>query len=241
MKFLVKLLAFLSLPLVLTGCGIAQRQQEANYYAQFTGPESGSTVLVVPVGFIQAESSSQKGGAAFGLIGALIESSTTSDSSKNKGEAVTATLVQEKIDEYLAKQILSKMNACNIKGAVSSEPPVKIDKDWVQSITSVIPNQKVMKVNYAIELGAPTFVIYDGLVNTKLCGAAVAKVFRVSDGVLINKVRGSNQSGLLCNQSLSHYSDGDKEKFDELKKITKEALDEIATKISQQICRQKDN
>jgi hypothetical protein len=226
---------------ILAGCGSIQRQQEANHFAQFTGPEAGSVVAVYPVGSIQAQSSSQKGGAAFGLIGALIESAATSDSSQNKGEQITATLIQEKMDEYLAKQVLASINNCNIKGNVSSNPPIKVDKDWLQSTTSVVPDQKVLKVNYVVEVGAPTFVIYDGLVSTKMCGAATAKVFRVSDGVLINKVRGSNQSGLLCNQSLSHYSDADKEKFDELKKTTKDALGEIATKIGQQICRQKDN
>jgi hypothetical protein len=57
----------------LNGCGSVQRQQEAAQFATFSGPESGSSVLIVPVGITQAQSSSSKGGAALGLIGVLIE------------------------------------------------------------------------------------------------------------------------------------------------------------------------
>lgn len=231
---------YMTIMVLVTGCGSIQRQQEANYFAQFSGPESGSTVDIVSVGAIQAQSSSQKGGAAFGLIGALIEAAATSESSQNKGEAITSALVQEKIDDYLAKQTLLKLNACNVTGSISPSIVNKTDKEWSQSLNTVVTNPKSIKANYIVELGAPTFVIYDGLASTKICGAATAKVFRASDGMLVNKVRATNQNGLLCNHSLSHYSDSDKEKFEELKKVTKEALDEIAGKLSQQICRTKE-
>ena len=97
-----------------------------------------------------------------------------------------------------------------------------------------MPNINLIKASYIIEISAPNFVINDGMLTATLSGESSAKVFRSSDGVLINKMSGSNAFNLL---SLSYYSDGDKEKFEELIKVAKVSTDDIASKLSQQICR----
>ena len=217
----------------LSGCGTVQNLKDERHFAQFTGPESGSEILVAIIGTVHAFHVSSRGGALFGPIGAIVELNLTSDSSQKKGEAVSFVLVQAKIDEYLAKQILAKIESCGIKGSIRQEMLIRA-KEWIQKTTLTVPNINLIKASYIIEISAPNFVINDGMLTATLSGESSAKVFRSSDGVLINKMSGSNAFNLL---SLSYYSDGDKEKFEELIKVAKVSTDDIASKLSQQICR----
>lgn len=239
---LLKSMGLSLLTISLIGCGAIQRSQEAAEFEKNPAPQSGSSVLVVPVGSVEAENVSAKGGMAFGLIGALVELAATANSSADRGKKANAAMVEAKIEEYLAKQVATKLaESCGLKTDVYKEVLAKNDKEWVKKrvpIDSGTLNNPKRKVAYVVEAGTTRLAIIDGLAVTKLCITGAAKVFDAPAGNLLNKVTVSN-GGMTCNHSLSHYSDDDPEKFNELKTVTKTALDEVATELAVGVCKKK--
>ena len=239
---LLKSMGLSLLTMSLIGCGAMQRSQEVAEFEKFPAPQSGSPTLVVPVGSVEAENVSAKGGMAFGLIGALVELAATANSSAERGKKATAAMVEAKIEEYLAKQVATKLTeSCGLKTDVYKEVLAKNDKEWVKKrepVDGSVLNNPKRRVAYVVEAGTTRLSIIDGLAVTKLCITGTAKVFEAPAGSLVNKVTVTN-GGMSCNHSLSHYSDDDPEKFNELKSVTKTALDELATDIAVGVCKKK--
>lgn len=238
---LLKSIGLSLLTMSLIGCGLIQRSQEAAEFEKNPAPQSGSSVLVVPIGSVEAENVSAKGGMAFGLIGALVELAATSSSSAERGKKANAAMVEAKIEEYLAKQVATRLTeSCGLKTDVYKEVLAKNDKEWItkrEPIDSSVLSNPKRQVAYVVEAGTTRLSIVDGLVVTKLCIAGSAKVFSAPAGSLVNKITVTN--GMSCSHSLSHYSDDDPEKFNELKSVTKTALDELAAEIAIGVCRKK--
>ncbi|MBV8548786.1 MAG: hypothetical protein JO126_04955 [Alphaproteobacteria bacterium] len=210
--------------LSLTGC--------AGDFAQFPPPDRGSYALVVPVGNIQVEHTSNSTGVMFGALGPLIEAAATSSSSQTKGQNATDALAQEKIENYFASQIARKVDTCGIKGQVYKEVIADTDKQWLDKTTSVMPDITSVKANYVIEAGAPEIGISEGMFETVLCTKARVKVYRASDGAYVNKIR-----DWTCQERLSHYSESDPQRFEELSTKTKAALDKISANLADGICK----
>lgn len=223
-------LGLLVTALVLSACA-------TNEYAKFPKPTAGEGVLIVPVGTVEATQASDKASAAFGLIGALVEAAVTAKSSEEKSKTLTSEIVQAKIEDYLGQQVLNNVNKCGVTGSVHKEVVVNTDKDWLARQESVLPQREKVKANYVIETGAIRLSVRDGLVIKSVCVGGVAKVFRTSDGMLVNKVPTSRFSQYVCpKNALEHFWDGDSEKFTELVTVTKSALDELAVNMASDIC-----
>lgn len=210
--------------LLLSGCA-------TNEFSKYPKPTIGSTVLVVPVGSLEAQHASSKAGS-FGLIGALTELALTADSNKSNSKTLTSEMVEAKIEDYLGQQLLAKISACGVAGTVHKEIVVNNDTEWFKNTKSAVPEFAKTKADYVIETGALSLSIRDGLVVKELCARGAAKVFRTSDGLLVNKAN----SWTCYKATLEHYSDGDAEKYVELKNATKELMNDIAATMSYDIC-----
>lgn len=217
---------------VLSGCAGLIKSADEEEFSKNAPPTAGSKAFIVPVGSYEAVSTSMKGGSAFGLIGALVEAAVTSGSSEAKGKAVTAALVEEKLEEYLATKLSENLQSCGIKAQVGTEKLAKLSNDWVQDRKPI--SQMPKGYDYLIEAGATSAGIIDGLVVTKMCVSASAKVFKAPEMVLVNRVADSRSRN--CDNNLSNYSSEGREKFDELKIQTKAALDAVALSLSNSIC-----
>ena len=136
---MAKKLLFLITIMVVSGCATDQ-------YAQYAKPTNGSTVLVVPVGSVEATHVSTKG-SAFGLLGALADNAVNSKSSGDKSNSMTKELVQAKIEDYLGQQVLKDVSKCGVTGNVQKEVVVNTDKEWVESPKSVLPDNTFNKAS----------------------------------------------------------------------------------------------
>lgn len=218
--------------LILQGCAGMIKSADEEEFSKNPPPVAGAKAFIVPVGSFEASSTSMKGGAAFGLIGALVEAAITSGSSEVKGKAVTAALVEEKLEEYLASKLAENLQSCGIQAQIGKEKLAKLSSEWVQDRKPI--SQAPKGYDYLIESGATSAGIIDGLVVTKMCVSASAKVFSLPDAVLVNRIADSRSRN--CDNNLSKYSSEGKERFDELKAQTKVSLDSIALNLANSIC-----
>lgn len=206
--------------------------------SQAVGNATTGQVLIVPVGDMNANFTSNSGfGAAFGLIGALVEAAATAGNSNSQSSTAKEVLVEQRLQDYLASEVAKSLQKCGYRPDISAEIYAKDTKNWADtdaplsgSLVNVKPNYQ-----YLIEVGIQDLSVQKTLVQDRIHGSAVAKLYRSNNLEFVEKFR--DFTAFSGKAVLQHYSsDDNNKKIEELKNGSKSVLNYLAGNIASDIC-----
>lgn len=210
-----KLTVLISVFLFLTGCANISKPVDKNVTAT-------KSITIVPTGKIIYETSSNRGGASFGLLGALVEHAVTKDGNMNSTKVLEKEIPQEEIfniatDEFKKNLSNSKQSQIiNIANRVLANSP---SQDWYKNEhREHLTKNPNLQTDLALEISLPRIGISKEFGGYYATGFMNARVIDLKNGSLIGSASAFNvgmTSGIPVNsdESKSDYSQAIKRAF----------------------------
>ena len=154
------------------------------------------SITIVPTGKIRYDVSSNRGGAGFGLIGALIEQAATADGNKNSGsilekEVSQVLIFNAAIDEFKKNFAKSGQNQL-----VTVSAPVLADKpsqEWFSDVKKEhLTKNPNLKSDLALEVSFPSVGISKEFGGYYAIGYISAKLVDIKTGAIVGSASAYN-------------------------------------------------
>ena len=183
------------------------------------------TITIVPTGKVRYDVSSNRGGAGFGLIGALIEQAATADGNKSSVTVLEKEVPQDSIfnsaiDEFKKNFVKSGQNQL-----ITVSAPVLADKpsqEWFSDTKKEhLTKNPNLKSDLALEVAFPSVGISKEFGGYYAIGFISAKLVDIKTGAIVGSASAYNigmTSGIPIDgdEGKSDYSIAVKKAFDTL-------------------------
>jgi hypothetical protein len=154
------------------------------------------SITIVPTGKIRYDVSSNRGGAGFGLIGALIEQAATADGNKNSGTILEKEVSQDLIFNAAIDEFKKNLAKSGPNQLVTVSAPVLSDKpsqEWFADTKKEhLTKNPNLKSDLALEISFPSVGISKEFGGYYAIGFISAKLVDIKTGAIVGSASAYN-------------------------------------------------
>ena len=178
---------------------------------------------------------SDKLGGSFGLIGAILESAATSDTSKTNKDMIANAISDLDVGMELAENLKERVARCGIKVSSRSSNAEKPADWWKSESPTPGPKQESSSARYVFETAVDEIFVHSPSGADRLSVRARLKIFNASNGGLVDKMIVTN-FGPDNSIQLLRFNESGPDRDKELIEATTRSLVILSEKLTKALC-----